>query len=129
MTATFDVQIAQWVAQAKGRAREFCVEFIQDLNEEVVRATPVKTGFLRASWYGSLGTPSAAAGGGSVAQMNLVAATIVPGEVYFAMNGAAYAAFVEYGTVKMAPRAFVRGTVARADDIADAAARRVAALP
>lgn len=129
MTAPFDVQIAQWVAQAKGRTREFCIEFVQDLNEEVVRATPVKTGFLRASWWGSIGTPIENAGGGSVAQMNLVAAAIVPGDVYYAMNGAAYASFVEYGTVKMAPRAFVRGTVARAGEIADAAAARVAAMP
>lgn len=129
MTAPFDVQIAAWVAKVKAREREFCVEFIQDLTEEVVRATPVKTGFLRASWWGSIGTPIANAGGGSVAQMNLVATTIVPGDVYYAMNGAAYAGFVEYGTVKMAPRAFVRGTVARAGEIADAAAARVAVMP
>lgn len=129
MTAPFDVQIAAWVAKAKARSREFCVEFVQDLNEEVVRATPVDTGFLRASWWSSIGTPIANAGGGSIAQMNLVAAAIVPGDVYYAMNGAAYASFVEYGTTKMAPRAFVRGTVARAANIADAAAQRVASMP
>lgn len=129
MAETFDVQIARWVEKAKGRVREFCVEFVQDLNEEVVRATPVDTGFLRASWWGSIGAPVENAGGGSVAQMNLVATTIVPGDVYYVMNGAAYARFVEYGTARMAPRAFVRGTVARADAIAEAAARRVAALP
>lgn len=138
MAAPFDVQIAAWVAKAKAREREFCIEFVQDLNEEVVRATPVKTGFLRASWWGSIGTPIENAGGGSVAQMNLVAAAIVPGDVYYAMNGAAYAKRVEYGFVgedslgrkySQAPRAFVRGTVARAGDIADAAAARVAGTP
>jgi hypothetical protein len=138
MTQPFDVQIAQWVAKAKGRTREFCIEFVQDLAEEVVRATPVKTGFLRASWWASIGTPTSAAGGGSVAAMSLVAAAIVPGDVYYMMNGAAYAMRVEYGFIgqdslgrnyNQPPRAFVRGTVARAGDIAEAAAARVAAMP
>lgn len=138
MAATFDVQIAAWVAKAKGRQREFCIEFVQDLAQAVVEATPVKTGFLRASWWASIGTPVANEGGGSVAAMNLVAATIVPGDVYYLTNGAKYARRVEYGFVgadslgrqyNQAPRAFVRGTVARAADIADAAASRVAGMP
>jgi hypothetical protein len=138
MPASFAIQIAEWVAKAKGREKAFCVEFVQDIAEEVVRATPVKTGFLRSSWWGSIGQPETGKSGDPVAQMGLVAATLVPGEVYYAMNGAAYAKRVEYGfvgqdslgrTYNQAPRAFVRGTVARAEEIAEAAAQRVAAMP
>ena len=110
----------------------------------MVEATPVKTGFLRGSWYASIGEPEPTAGAAdpsgaaTVSALNLVAAEIVPGEVYYVMNGAAYAARVEYGFVgkdslgreyNQAPRAFVRGTVARAKLLAEAAAERVAALP
>lgn len=129
-------QVDAWVAKAKGRTHLFAVEFIQDLNEEVVAATPWVTGFLRGSWYASIGSPSGAGGGsrdpsgaGAVARMNLVAATLTLGDVFYAINGANYAVHVEYGTSKMAPRAMVRKTVARAKAIGDAAAARVAAMP
>lgn len=131
---TFSLQIDRFVEKAKGRTKAFVTEFLQDLNEEVVRATPVDTGFLRGSWWASIGAPETSAGGidrggdGAVARMNLVAATMPVGQIYFATNGAAYASFVEYGTARMAPRAFVRGTLARAEMIAEAAARRIAAL-
>ena len=130
----FNLDIQKWVEKTKGRLDAFCSEFVQDINEEIVRATPVKTGFLRGSWWASIDAPDVQAGtpdpAGTtvVARLNLVALDFKPGTVYFAMNGAAYAGFVEYGTTKMTPRAFVRGVVARAQDIAEAAAQRVAAL-
>jgi len=133
-TESFSLQIDKFVEKAKSRMQEFTTEFIQDLNEEIVRSTPVDTGFLRGSWWAQIGSPMGPASGapdksgaGSVARMNLVASQIVIGEVYFASNGANYAVFVEYGTSKMAPRGFVRGVLARAPAIAAAAAARVSA--
>lgn len=129
--ADFKLDIDKFVEKAGGNLRRFTTEFVQDLNEEVVRATPVKTGFLRGSWWGSIGSPSPQggapdpAGAGSVARMNLVSAQLQGGEIYYAANGASYARYVEYGTDRMAPRAFVRGTVARAQQIADAVAARL----
>lgn len=115
------------VDKLKGRVQDFCVEFIQDVNEQVVEATPVKTGFLRNSWYAGLNSePSAPGGTGGVASLDLVAGDLKLGDVYYAVNGANYAVFVEYGTTKMRPRAFVRGVIDRADAIAVAAAARVA---
>lgn len=130
---TFSLQIDQFIEKAKGKTAEFVTEFVQDLGEAVVRATPVDTGFLRGSWWASVGSP--VVGGGSIdksgataiARMNLTAAGLVAGQTYYLMNGAAYARYVEYGTSRMAPRSFVRGTLARASLIAEAAARRVAA--
>jgi hypothetical protein len=132
MAESFSLQIDKFVEMAKRNMQEFVTEFLQDLNEEVVRNTPVDTGFLRGSWWSSIGGPNFGAGSidkagaSAIARMNLVASQIVVGQVYYAMNGANYAAFVEYGTSKMAPRAFVRTTLARAPAIAEAAARRVA---
>src|SRR5262245_47118934 len=134
--ATLEVQIDAWIKKAKGREYEFAVEFIQDLNAAVVRATPVLTGFLRGSWYAQVGGGGGAgagvpggiapSGGGSIARMNLVATQLKPGQIYTAINGARYAGYVEFGTSRMRPRAFVRGTLAKAPQIAAGAARRVA---
>jgi hypothetical protein len=115
------------IEKLKGRLKEYCVEVIQDINEQVVEATPVKTGFLRNSWYAQLNSEPAGPGGtGGVATLNVVAGDLKIGDVYYAVNGANYAVFVEYGTSKMRPRAFVRGVIDRADTIAAAAAERVA---
>lgn len=152
----FVQQIDDFVAKAKGRTREFAVEFIQDLNEAVVESTPIVTGFLRASWYANLnGPPQATEGGGGVAVMNVAVSDLKLGDVFYAVNGASYAWYVEFGTAahdivpvnKKAlhwvaggfdffsthvkhpgtpPRAFVRGTLTRAREIGDAAAKRVA---
>jgi hypothetical protein len=125
--------ISKFIDKAKGRTRAFALEFVQDLNVAVVRATPVLTGFLRGSWYASLNSEAAgqgaldASGGQSVARMNLTAAQMKLGDVFHAQNGASYAVFVEFGTQHMAPRAFVRGTLDRANLIAEGAARKVAA--
>ncbi len=127
-------QLEAWVAKAKGKTKEFAVEFIQDISQEVVIATPVKTGFLRGSWYGTIngGAVGTVSGGGfslSLEDLNL-------GDIYTMANGAAYAARIEYGFVgvdslgrhyNQQPRAFIRGTVDRAPEIAEAAAERVAA--
>ena len=128
----FELQVDQWIAKAKGRAKEFCTEFIQDINQRVVEATPVKTGFLRGSWYAALGqgandTGGATdpSGGSSVARMNLVASQLKLGDIYQANNGANYAVFVEFGTSKMAPRSFVRGTLDQAEEIANETLQRI----
>jgi hypothetical protein len=124
------------IAKLKGRVQQYCVEFIQDVNEQVVEATPVKTGFLRNSWYAGLNTePPAPGGSGGVATMNVVAADLKLGDVYNAVNGAVYAARIEFGfvgkdslgrNINQRPRAFIRSVIDRADAIAAAAAARVA---
>lgn len=132
-TSQFVADIQRFVELSKKKTEVFAIEFIQDLNEAVVWATPVDTGFLRGSWYAGIGTTLAGAGPpdpsgqGSVARMNLVAASIKLGDTYYAANGAKYAAAVEYGTKHMHPRAYVRATLARADSIALRTAQRLAA--
>lgn len=147
MPDTLMIDISKWVDKAKGRTRAFASEFIQDLNEVVVRETPgpgnsiakhprpgQPTGFLRGSWYATIdnsdslnhSTTADPGGDTTVSKMNLVAAKVELGNVFRARNGASYAYFVEFGTSKMAPRAFVRGAMLRVPEIAEAAARRIA---
>jgi len=126
-----DTVMAQ-LDHAQDKLKEFAVEFIQDMNQEVVENTPYKTGNLRGSWYAALNDmPNAAngppdAGGGAVARLNLTVADIKLGDVYYAVNGANYAVFVEYGTVHMEGRFFVQNTVGNAPSIAAATLARIA---
>lgn len=91
----FRIRISKYVDRTDRRLQEFSTEFPQEIARQIVENTPVKTGNLRASWYASW-----------------------VGRVYRFTNGAAYAVFVEYGTVFMAPRYFVRSVIDRADEIA-----------
>lgn len=131
--ADFSALIQHWAGRVEATLEDFIKEFIQDLNEEIVRGTPVRTGFLRGSWQASIGSPPAGIGGGvpdtagaaTIARLNLVAAQLDIGDVYYMVNGASYAIHVELGTSRMAPRRFVSSVVDRADRIAEATARRL----
>lgn len=141
LNRAFSAQVRAIAERAKGQMAEFVVETIQDLNEEVVRNTPVKFGNLRGHWTAGIGTPPSGGANGldpggaiSVARLNAVAATLVMGQTYYAVNGAPYAARLEYGfvgtdalgrTYNQAPRAFVRNTIARAPQIAEDALARI----
>ena len=139
----FSLDAEKFAKIVKGRLEEFTVEFVQDLNEHIVMATPVQFGNLRAHWWSALNSkPNATVGGtdkqgaATIARLNLSAVSIQPGDVYFMTNGAAYAMRIEYGFVgtdklgrkyNQAPRAFVRRVLARAESIAAATAARVGA--
>lgn len=127
----------KFIELAKGRHRALVLESIQDLNQEIVQNTPVKTGHLRRSWYASINAPvkkpgslgeGEKSGAQAIAQASLMARNITIGDVYYFVNGASYAAYVEYGTATMFPRLYVQRAVDRFDVIAEAAARRVAML-
>jgi hypothetical protein len=80
----------------------FAEEFADLFMDRVVRRTPVRTGLLASSWE---------------SQVSDDGITI--------SNDVDYAAHVEYGTYKMAPRRMLTTTIMEADDIAAEAARNV----
>ena len=141
---SFSVEIEKWAKEARASLDDFAVEFAQDLNEEIVRRTPVDTGFLRASWFSNVGArPSGVATSGdtggavTIAKMNLVAAGLKYGDTYFMSNGAAYAMRLELGFTgrdalgryyNQPPRAFVRGVMGRAQKIANETAKRLGGI-
>ena len=134
MDQTFLLDVDKFIKKAKGRTELFVREFLQDMNEIVVRYTPVETGNLRGSWWANIGEADTKGGmldktgGTAIARMNLVASQVIIGQVYYAMNGANYAIYVENGTSRMAPRAFVRTAMILSPGIASEAAKRVSEL-
>lgn len=134
-------QMDALAARAREDMTRLVVETVQDLNEAVVEATPVRFGNLRGHWTAGIGTPPDPAfygmdksGKGAVARLNMAAVDLKIGQTYYATNGAPYAARLEYGfagqdasgrTFNQPPRAFVRTTVARAPQIAEAALARI----
>ncbi len=93
---------------------------------DFVANTPVKVGWLRASWTVTVegaamdGAPEAPDPGGdaTVARLQAGIAAVPDGARISFRNVAPYAQFVEFGTSKMAPRAFIRGTIAHIPVIA-----------
>lgn len=111
---SFAAQIDEWARQSKERLEAVFHEATQRTVSLAIEYTPIKTGFLRASIRGSLSAmPSlqAANDAGPVRQANGdILLTIIGselGQTIFIGYTAAYAAHVEYGTSKMAPRRFV----------------------
>lgn len=123
-----------------GRVHTFATMFCQELNNEIVIATPVVFGFLRGSWFSGLNqTPGGAglkdpSGADTIGRLNVVALTLTLGDVYYLVNTAIYAARMEYGffgkdklgrNINQAGRGFIRGVVSRASLIAFEVAKRV----
>lgn len=136
----FSTVVDDWIKKAGGHLDAFCSEFCQDISQQVIENTPVKTGFLRGSWWSSLNGKGEQVGGvdptGSVtaARVTLTASKVKVGDQYAMRNGTAYGLRLEYGFVgedslgrkyNQAPRFFVRSVIDRAPEIADAAAKRV----
>lgn len=130
---TFALQIGAFCDKAGARADAFVREFIQDFYGALVEASPVKTGFFKKNWQGSLGPPPGglvpnngfAAGGGAVSIAALLEGVHAGGQPFYIYNNANYGVYIEFGTHNMAARAPVRNTLARAPEIALAALTRV----
>lgn len=105
-----------------------------EVTAELQLATPVDTGFARASWVPSVGTPSDADGGSpdapsqAAAEQGLarVAAYRLADGKAFVTNNVAYIRRLDQGHSKQAPAGFVRASVERG---VNEAARVLAASP
>lgn len=125
-TSQFSVDIAKFCKKAGQNCDLFVREFNQDLAKAVQMETPVITGFLRGSWSASIGRPDTSpANGRNNASVALVLAGVKAGDVVYHTNNAKYGRYVEFGTSRMSPRAFVRRTVAKAAQIARATFTRL----
>jgi hypothetical protein len=89
--------------------------------------TPVKTGFLRGSWYCTLNAPSIAQKDGVISDpmsgIALMLQSVRLGDIIYILNNANYAKFVNDGTSKMRGHHMVEKAVARAGDIAQKVTR------
>lgn len=119
----FVIQVRGWEKATAEKLDALARQATQQIAENIVRSTPVDTGFLRGSWQPSLSKPEAARGkpdltGARVAaDIGLVCSGMKAGDVFYLTNNAAYGAYVEFGTSKMAGRFFVTSNVKRADAV------------
>jgi hypothetical protein len=120
-------------------------EVLQDLALEVVKRTPVDTGFLRGNWQVSVNVPppsrlvdqgqaEVAYAGSSkfppvapqtVARVSSEMSRFDVGDTVYFFNNARYAAVIENGNATRRPRAMVRGAVANLPNIAERTIRRI----
>lgn len=117
---SFGAQVDAWVRETEQRMTAVFRESARRTISTALSYTPVDTGFLRASVRVSLqsmppvdpkatGSGPAAPGGDYV--MAIAGAEL--GQTIYAGWTAAYGPFVEFGTSKMAPRAFVARAAAQ----------------
>lgn len=134
MSAAQTQKDAERFARELGVSVEDFVRVVgQELTGEVIRATPVISGFLKNSWTAQLNAPSSkplmdkqsTIPPDPVGEVNMVFGAMDAGDVVYVTNGARYAYYVEYGTSRMTPRAFVRNTLNRLSAITQQAAARI----
>lgn len=119
--STFALDIGRFARKFGINAHTAARKFMLDVQADVMKATPVKTGLLRSSWFVNLGTPSnevaATPNGGSVARSQ-AASTLAGwawGQTVYISNNLPYAYAIEFlGHSKIqAPAGMLRTTVAR----------------
>ena len=140
---TFDVgNIAR---RSKVKLETAAREVLQDLALDVVKRTPVDTGFLRGNWQVSItapppsklvdsGKPEAVYAGSSkfpavapqtVARVSSEISRLDIGDTLYFTNNARYAAVIENGNANRRPRAMVRSAIANLDNIAQETITRI----
>lgn len=132
---SFEAQINEWCERTEDRLIEVFRESAQRVTNKMAELTPVDTGFLRSSIQAGLNAPANTASkpnpGGSHTydggEVSLVINNARLSDVIYCTFGANYAIFVEYGTSKMAPRAFVRQAAAQWPQIVNQVAQEAQA--
>lgn len=115
----FKAQLGRWAQAAGDKLDALVRQSAYEIAENVVRDTPVDTGFLRGNWQPSIGAPQAIekapdpSGAGVVADIGLVFAQAKAGDRVYFLNNTEYGPFVENGTSKVPGRYFVADNVKR----------------
>lgn len=130
--AGFAAQVAAFAEGSRSQAERYVREVTAEVARRVVDATPVDTGELAGNWEVSQSgaapqsrrapDPSK---GATKARVTAEAATLTLGRSAFVVNDTSYGPFVEYGTSRIPPRAFVRRTAADLPAIAAQVAARL----
>lgn len=129
---SFSDDVNKFIKKAEGNEDKFVRQFSQELMFQIIENTPVDTGFLKNSWQPYLNSPGSEVGGVadrsgqlSLDRLAVVVSTMQAGDVLYYINHAEYGVYVEFGTSRQEPQAFVRKVVARADSIAQSVANKI----
>lgn len=119
---TFNLELKKWAGDFAGDMDALARQTCLTISENVVKSTPVDTGFLRGSWQPSLNAPVVGEG---VATIGAVASQVKAGDIYWMTNGAQYAPFVEFGTSRMAGRFYVTDNMKKAPSVVSKLAKEL----
>lgn len=122
----FKADLSKWATQFSLDMDALARQVSQEIAFNVVKDTPVDTGFLRASWQPSLNAPDVSKGGDPASKIGLVVTNIKAGDKFWMTNNASYAEFVEFGRSRMAGRFFTTKNVTRFPEITARVARSLA---
>lgn len=122
---TFNVSLDRWFSKQKASHDVAIRALALRLFENIIRATPVDTGWARANWWPSIGErivppnagvdrPGGQMKGGASAVVKAVALVFngKAGNVFWLQNGVPYIIALEHGSSKQAPAGMVTSSVA-----------------
>lgn len=128
----FELQVAAFVAKAKGNVDLVVRRVALDLFKRVIVKSPVDTGRFKGNWQVAIGAIPAGtleiddkAGTATIARMTATALNLKAGEIIYLVNNLEYARALEYGHSKQAPGGMVRITVAEFNAAVNKAASEV----
>lgn len=145
MPLKIDFDASHVAAKARVSLETAAREVLQDLALDVIRRTPVDTGFLRGNWTVNLNAPPSgrASDGGqpevaypgsnkfppiapqTAARVSAGIGKLRAGDTLYLTNNARYAAIIENGNATRRPRAMVRSAIANLDNIAQETITRI----
>lgn len=128
----FAVDIAKFVAKAKGNVDLVVRKISLELFKRVVIKSPVDTGRFKGNWQVAIGSiPSGVLQiddkDGTATLSKITAATLglKAGQTIYLVNNLEYARPLEYGHSKQAPKGMIRTTIAEFPQVVNKAAGEV----
>src|SRR4051812_15283579 len=132
MADAFELDIARFVAKAKGNLDLVVRKVALDLFLRVIYKSPVDTGRFKSNWQVAINTiPQGVTAGAdksgspSIARVTAAATRFAAGQVIYLVNNLEYARALEYGHSKQAPGGMVRLSVAEYGAVVSKAASEV----
>lgn len=127
MVEQFMPQLDALINRTRARLEAAVKESALQVGITMVGRTPVQSGLLVGSWFVSINNINVTftgsedvTGANSKARVATGLEAYNLGDTIYILNTTSYGGFVEFGTTKMAPRAFVRSTAADAPQIVNA---------
>lgn len=115
----FNAQLGEWAKAAGEKLDALVRQSAYEIAENIVKDTPVDTGFLRGNWQPSIGEPDAPTkpadptGANVLSEVGISFAGIKAGDKVYFLNNTEYGPIVEFGSSKAPGRFFVTDNVKR----------------
>lgn len=129
---SFELDIARFVAKAKGNMDLVVRKVALDLFSRVIQKSPVDTGRFKGNWQVAIGSIPAGtlklddkSGTAAMSAVDAAVLRLKAGDTIYLVNNLAYARALEYGHSKQAPAGMVRLSVMEYGAVVNKAAGEV----